>query len=223
MKKIKVYSIICFALIIGLLIFDGVYANSFEIANDFWQQANDWYQSGVNEYNTTNNSTIDNLVGSNASIKKIIDDLGNLINILGTTVIVCVTTFLGIKYIFTSSEGKAEVKDGLITLVVACFFFFGWNAIWNLMFDSSSSGLILNKGGYETVIANVFSVISLLANICAVGGVIFIGIRYIFAGANGKAELKAKSWVFLLGIILAFCSVGILNYISEIINQVLAP
>lgn len=219
----KICSVFVFLILTINVVFslNNIYGESIEIADaEFWQQANDWYEQGKEEYNNTSGGSIDNLTDTNSTMKKIIDDFSNMVNILGTTVIVCVTTFLGIKYIFGSVEGKAEVKDSLLTLVVACIFFFGWNSIWNLIFDSSSSGLIFNKGGYKNVIANVFSTVSLVANILAVGGVIYIGIRYIFAGASGKAELKGKSWMFLLGIVLAFCSVGILNYISAVVNQV---
>lgn len=219
----KICSVFVFFVLTINVVFrlNNIYGKSIEIADaDFWQQANDWYEQGKEEYNNTNEGSIDNLTETNSTMKRIIDDFSKMVNILGTTVIVCVTTFLGIKYIFGSVEGKAEVKDSLLTLVVACVFFFGWNSIWNLIFDSSSSGLIFNKGGYENVIANIFSTVSLVANILAVGGVIYIGIRYIFAGASGKAELKGKSWMFLLGIVLAFCSVGILNYISAVVNQI---
>lgn len=193
-----------------------------ESEGDFWNQANEWYDKGKNEY-SEDGKTIDNLAEKNSNVREIINELSKMVNIIGTTVIVCVTTFLGIKYIFGSVESKTEVKESLLTLVVACVFFFGWNGIWGTIFQNGT--LVFNNAndGYESVIGSIFKTVSLIANILAILGVIYIGIRYIFAGAEGKAELKGKSTHFLIGVILAFCSVGILNYISAVVNEIFTP
>lgn len=220
----KIYRLFSVGIILSaIFLCSKIYAaQSFEIAGDFWNQANDWYSKGVQEYSEKENGgNIGNLAETNSTVGRIIGEFERMINIIGTTVIVSVTTFLGIKYMYGSAEAKSSVKDNLLTLLVACIFFFGWNAIWNILFNSGTGGLILNEGGYENVVGNIFKVISLAANILAVGGVIFMGIKYIFAGATGKAELKGKSGIFIVGVILAFCSVGVLNYISSVVNQVL--
>lgn len=216
MKNKMVLVISIFALII---IFSG---KSFVLAEDdsnwsnrdFWKEANDWYDEGVRSGGIQD-------VSSWGSISAIISEISKIIEVLGTTVIVCVTTFLGIKYMYGSATGKAEVKDSLLTLLVACVFFFGWSSIWKLIFNNGT--LTINPSGTSLtgIIANVFSTLALIANILAVGAVIYIGIRYIFAGATGKAELKAKSVQFLIGFILAFCSVTVLSYVSEVVKQVL--
>ena len=185
--------------------------NSDWSSRDFWKDANDWYSQGTIEDVTTW-----------GSIKAILDKFSNMVEVVGTTVIVCVTTFLGIKYMYGSAQGKAEVKDSLVTLLVACVFFFGWNGIWGLLFQNGS--LTINPSGtdFNGIVGNIFQILSFIASILAVGAVIYIGIRYIFAGATGKSELKGKSVQFLIGFILAFCSVTLLHYVSSVINQALA-
>ncbi len=216
MKKISLV-ILTFAVIFSMFSFIGkVYAS------DFWSQANDWYNSANDIYNQNNHGKVGELAENNNVVQNILKELSKMVNIVGTTVIVCVTTFLGIKYIFGSVDSKSEVKESLLTLVVACVFFFGWSSIWGLIFDSNTGGLVFNQGGYENVVGVVFKTLSLIANVLAILGVIYVGIRYIFAGAEGKAELKGKSIHFFIGIILAFCSVGILNYISAVVNELFA-
>lgn len=94
--------------------------------NDFWGQANSWFETGKEEYG--------DITTMNDSATAIINQFKEMVNVLGTTVIVLVTIFLGVKYIYGSFESKAEVKDGLIGLLVACVFFFGWTSIWELLF-----------------------------------------------------------------------------------------
>ena len=195
--------------------------NTSYAAFDFWQNANDWYKKGLDEYQTDGN-TLENLADKNQTIGSIIDNFERMVNIVGTTVIVLVTIFLGIKYMFGSFEAKADVKESFVTLLVACVFFFGWDAIWKLLFSGGYMKLNPQGTGYENVVANIFTTLSYVANFLAIGAVIYIGIRYIFAGAQGKAELKGKQVQFFLGVILAFCSVGFLSYVSTVVNSMLS-
>ncbi len=183
-------------------------------SGNFWKQAVNWFNRGKDDYGT---------IGAvDASAAEIISEFGTMVNILGTTVIVLVTIFLGIKYMFGTFEAKADVKESLVTLLVACVFFFGWNSIWNLLFPNGD--FIFNPSdatSYTTPLSIIFSTATTIANFLAIGAILYVGIRYIFAGAEGKADLKAKSGQFLIGIILSFCAVGLLNYISIVINDLL--
>lgn len=211
----KIVKIISFCLIISCLMctaISSVYA-------DWWGESSSWYSGdGFGDGD-------DVMKPSNLKIpdeaQKVVDEFTYMVNVVGTTVIVLVTIFLGIKYMFGSFEDKANVKESLTNLIVACIFFFGWNAIWNLLFVDGELVFVKGTDSYTSALANVFATLTSIANLLAVGAVLYIGIRYIFAGAQGKAELKGKSVQFMLGIILAFCSVGFLNYISKLINSVL--
>lgn len=176
---------------------------------DFWGQATNWF----NKIETSED---------NPEIKELIDTFQDMINVLGTTVIVLVTIFLGIKYIFGSVESKAGVKEGLVTLIVVCVFFFGWSAFRNLLFPNNSLIFIESTDtSYTSILGRIFSIATFIANILAVLGIVYVGIRYIFAGASGKGELKAKSPMLLIGIILAFASVNFLSYISKVIREII--
>lgn len=176
---------------------------------DFWGQATNWF----NKIETSEN---------NPEIKELVDTFQDMINVLGTTVIVLVTIFLGIKYIFGSVESKAGVKEGLVTLIVVCVFFFGWSALRNLLFPNNSLIFIESTDtSYTSILGRIFSIATFIANILAVLGIVYVGIRYIFAGASGKGELKAKSPMLLIGIILAFASVNFLSYISKVIREII--
>ena len=176
---------------------------------DFWGQATNWF----NKIETSED---------NPEIKELVDTFQDMINVLGTTVIVLITIFLGIKYIFGSVESKAGVKEGLVTLIVVCVFFFGWSALRNLLFPENSLIFIESTDtSYTSILGRIFSIATFIANILAILGIVYVGIRYIFAGASGKGELKAKSPMLLIGIILAFASVSFLSYISKVISEII--
>lgn len=188
------------------------YNNASNATGDFWEQANNWFSGGDLK------QSISDVTSGSAG--KIIDEFSEMVNLIGTTVIVLVTIFLGIKFMYGSVESKASAKEGLLNLLVACIFFFGWSAIWNLLFNGNS--LVLVENTLEGTIAKIFNTLTVVANFLAIGVVIYLGIKYIFAGAKGKSELKLKSSTFLIGVIMSFCAIGLLNYISSIINSLLA-
>lgn len=190
-------------------------STSLYATGDFWQHAQEWYQGD------DGGSALGEAIATvtNGSAGEVIDQFSSMVNLIGTTVIVLVTIFLGVKYMYGSFESKASVKDGLLNLLVACIFFFGWTAIWNLLFNGNQLTIVGDT--LESTIALVFNTLTVIANFLAVGAVIFIGIKYIFSGAKGKSELKLKSSTFLIGVIMAFCTIGLLNYISAVINSAL--
>lgn len=204
MKKRFIYSFII--LMFGIMIFsNSVYAENL----DFWGNAIDWFKEG--QY--TNNE----------NVNEIISTFKSMINVLGTTVITLVTMMLGIKYMYGSVEAKASVKESLVTLIVACVFFFGWTGISNLLFPDNNFIFIKDSDAtFADVLGRIFSIATYIANFFAIGGIIYVGVKYIFAGASGKADLKGKSGQFLIGIILAFCTVNFLTYISNIVQEVLS-
>ena len=179
---------------------------------DFWGHASSWFDKGDEDLSK------DKYLGED-----VIKTLEEMILVLGTTVIVLATIVLGIKFMFGSVESKVDAKEGLFNLLVACLFFFGWNSIKTLLIPGNSL-IFINSAdqSYTQPIARIFSIATYAAQFIAVIAIIYVGIRYIFAGVEGKTDLKEKSPMFFIGVILAFCSTGFLTYISQIINEALA-
>lgn len=186
---------------------DDFWEDTKNVRNNFWSKAYDWYNNSKKEG-----------AGDTKAAKDIIDELLGYVEILGTTVIVIATATLGVKYIFGSVDSKAEIKENLTTLLVACVFFFGWNAIYNTLITSGN--LFFISSGFKASVGNIYSTVMFVLNILAFVGVIYVGIKYIFSGASGRADLKGKSVYFVIGIIMTFATITLLTYISKVINQV---
>ena len=70
----------------------------------------------------------------------------------------------------------------------------------------------------NTVWATVISIVQILA----FAAIVFAGLRYMFASANGKADIKKETTVLIAGAALVFASPAIVGFIKDITESVLA-
>lgn len=195
MKKLF---ITCIALFLASFMVTSIYA-----ANDWWGAA-DTFFDGIN-WTKQNLSSLDSVI--------------NLIKILGNAVFIIVAIVLGIKYILGSAEGKTDVKEGLISLTVAMIFFYGWSALETILV--SGNQLIWIKDTDASTIASVYDTIVYFLNFVAVGALIYVGIKYLMSGAEGKADLKGKGVPFVIGMIMTFATLTFLNFLRTIIGEII--
>ncbi|MFR3155993.1 MAG: hypothetical protein ACLTON_03465 [Christensenellales bacterium] len=190
--------------------------NSGSETKTFWESAGDWFNDVQEEGE------------GNVSEKaiEIVNQFMDIVNYVGTTLIIIATMFLGVKYMFGSVEGKSEVKESLMTLLVACVFFFGWQYIRDIiLIGTGGTQLFLVSNAdhsYRNLFGRLLGVVMMIVKVAAIVGVIYVGVRYIFSGATGKAELKGKSAYFVIGIILTFSSVTVLDVFAKALQDLLA-
>lgn len=216
MKNKNYIKKIVVALFVLVVIFNVVGLNHVSAAssNDFWKSAGQWFTGVQRE---TNNNV------SSQSID-IVNSFMDMVNYVGTVIIFIATMFLGLKYIFGSVDSKADVKESLITLLIACVFFFGWQYIRDIILIGNGTQLFITSNSdttYKLLFARLLYVVTQIVKVAAIVGVIFVGVKYIFAGASGKAELKGKSAYFFIGIILTFCCVTVLTVFSNMLVDLL--
>ena len=198
------------------------------------QNAASWWVVGPSNLVTGNNGVLSGLNGG------LLRTLTNLINVVGTAIISIVAVILGIKYMIGSAADKSSVKEQLITFLVACVFFFGWSNLSGLLitgttYDPSTgtySGIsgatqlfVFNglqaSGGFTALFARIFAIVVFFGKIIALIATMYIGVKYIFSGADAKAELKQRGPRYIIGILLIFCTLNILSFVSQMINQAL--
>lgn len=83
------------------------------------------------------------------SMKEATDTLYNIFFLGGIGIAAIVGTFLGIKFMTESTEGKAKIKEALIPFCIGCFIIFGGFTIWkitmNLFRDLEDTELTVAK------------------------------------------------------------------------------
>ena len=190
---------------------------------DFWEAASKWF--------STDQKDAGEIVLLPEGIMK---QLTTIVEVVGTGVIAIATVVLGIRYMLGSVSEKTQAKEGMLTLLVACVFFFGWSNLRKVLFDGISfddNGTVTEIGGASTVLffqgattlenalSVIFAIVLFIAKIVAVGVSVYMGVKYIFSGAEQKAKFKEKSVNYIIGIILIFLTLQILTFISESINN----
>lgn len=166
---------------------------------DWWGGASNWGSGMASSAIANKNNNI-------------LSGVVSVIKAVGNIVFVTVTVLLGVKYIWGGVDSKASVKDSLVTLVIAALVFYGWDTL-SALFSPDK----FLAGSAEATATKIASTILYVCNFLAVGGVVYVGMKYMMAGADGKAQLKAQSVPMILGIIMVFATVTFLNLIVGLI------
>ncbi|MBR3613750.1 MAG: hypothetical protein IKL55_01035 [Clostridia bacterium] len=66
-------------------------------------------------------------------------DIGSILTMIGTGVMIAVVTYMGIKYLTAGPEAQAKLKTQLIGVVVSGVVIFGAYNIWALVLDIAST------------------------------------------------------------------------------------
>lgn len=72
----------------------------------------------------------------------------------------------------------------------------------------------------NTIMGNVIYVIQIIAFAAAVIMLIFVGIKFITASPEGKAEIKKTAVIYVVGAILLFAATGILQIVKTLAGNV---
>ncbi len=184
---------------------------------DFWNVAGTWFQQGQT------NTYLD---------ESVLSQIANIVEIVGTGVIAIATVVLGIRYILGSATQRADVKDNMITLLVACLFFFGWSNLRGILISGvtfSGNGVsnisgnakfnIFDPTSLAKTLGNVFGIVLNIGKAVALIATVYIGFKYVFSGAEGKSQLKEKGIMYIIGIILIFSTFNIITLVSKAVNQ----
>lgn len=68
--------------------------------------------------------------------------------------------------------------------------------------------------GVSKLTGNIWSTISVVVQVLAVAAVVFAGVRYMFASADAKADIKQQTLILVIGAVLVFAAVPLLNMIA---------
>lgn len=73
---------------------------------------------------------------------------------------------------------------------------------------------ITNLGG------SIWSTIQVIVQIAAIAAIVFAGVRYMFASADDKANIKKQTVILIVGAALVFAAVPIAKFIQSTANDV---
>lgn len=66
----------------------------------------------------------------------------------------------------------------------------------------------------------IWGTISVIVQIAAIAAIVFAGVRYMFASADDKADIKKQTVILVVGAALVFAAVPIAKFIQSTAKQV---
>ena len=72
----------------------------------------------------------------------------------------------------------------------------------------------------NNAVKRIWGTVSLILQVCAVAAVVFAGVRYMFASADGKADIKKQTVGLIVGAILVFGATTLINFVITITSEV---
>lgn len=75
-------------------------------------------------------------------------------------------------------------------------------------------------GKITTTANNLWSTLSTVVQILAVVAVVIAGVRYMFASADTKADIKQQTVILIVGAVLVFAAVPVLKFVQTIAKNI---
>lgn len=93
-------------------------------------------------------------------------------------------------------------------------------------FNSFTTNGVNNIGTSESIasankaVNRIWGTVTLILQVLAVAAIVFAGVRYMFASADGKADIKKQTIGLVVGAILVFGASTIVNFIVKVTEDV---
>lgn len=160
-----------------------------------------------------NNATDQDSIGSEIS-NYIKDNLVDLLADIGNFVFFIVAAFLGVKYIWSGVSGKSEVKETLPTFIVGATFFYSAQLIYDFFYGEFD--ILFKATNFQDISGSIWSTIVVIVQIVSIAGIIAVGLKYMLAPADKKADIKRDLTALLIGLIMVFSLSNVINFIADI-------
>ena len=106
----------------------------------------------------------------------------------------------------------------VLMLVVVAFSFVA--PVFGVTFDPD---VLKNAQGasndVESLVNSVWGTVALVVQVLAIACVVFAGLRYMFASADAKADIKKQTIILVVGAALVFGATYIIEIISNVTND----
>ena len=91
----------------------------------------------------------------------------------------------------------------------------------NVPTASEITGSTNSSNTVRNVAKGVWSTVTTIVQILAVAAVVFAGIRYMFASADAKADIKKQTVILIVGAVLVFGATAILEFVAKATGDIL--
>lgn len=141
------------------------------------------------------------------------NDILGMVFKIGRYLIYAALLFFGVRCIWEGASGKAQFKTMLPYLLVALVFFYSGRGIVNVVQSA------FDTYDYENYGMDVFSTIVYIVRILAFAGILFTGVKLMFAAPEAKADVKSHMIPIIIGCVFVFSSSFIVDIIVTTFDE----
>ena len=122
---------------------------------------------------------------------------------------------------------KVNLKKVLVVCAIFMLFVSIINSSFAVTADFDKIGTLSNSSAAKSsndvtnAAKNVWSTVVTLVQILAVAAVVFAGVRYMFASADAKADIKKQTVILIIGAVLVFGATAILTLVSNATGSII--
>lgn len=89
---------------------------------------------------------------------------------------------------------------------------------------SGFDGELIPKGNtpdsIASILKNIWGSVALILQVASLAGVIYAGVRYMFASSDARADIKQGLFSIIIGCVLVFGATTVVNYIVGVVEQI---
>lgn len=109
----------------------------------------------------------------------------------------------------------------VLPVLMVCLVLFSFSFVFA---DEPIKPEISVKGNASSKVSNLtgnmWATVTTVIQVLAVAAVVFAGLRYMFASADQKADIKKQLIILVIGAVLVFGATTVLKVIADVTNQV---
>jgi len=109
--------------------------------------------------------------------------------------------------------------ESLPTFVVAVVFFYLAGTVVEFMTGATTD--ISNSLVWNSFAGRIIWIINTAVKYLAMGGIVYTGLRYMFASAEGKASMKTSMGGLVIGLLFTFLATNIIGFIVQTANSII--
>lgn len=116
-------------------------------------------------------------------------------------------------------KNKTIIKHIAVIMVFSLLFLVTPNMYATGIGTSIPSGG--TASGNLTGAANkIWNTVAYIVQFLAIGAIVFAGVRYMFAAADKKADIKQQTVILIVGAVLVFAAIPILKFVQNVIVDI---
>ncbi len=79
-----------------------------------------------------------------------------------------------------------------------------------------------NGSGLDTTVGNVIGIVQFICYAAAVIMIVMLGVKFMTASPDGKAEIKKSAIIYVVGAVLVFAAGALLNLVKNVAGKTVA-